>query len=139
MADFLQLPPVKGKLLFSQFSNKDSNKHLLGLQLWDLYAELSEVVRENDKVFIKLLSKFRFGSIDDNVEKLIKARFIHESGENHPKDALHMYKENKAAMKQNEAVLNDLTGELYRIKANDKIPDSCKYPLATTQAGQNQQ
>ena len=45
MADFLQLPPVKGKLLFSQFSNKDSNKHLLGLQLWDLYAELSEVVR----------------------------------------------------------------------------------------------
>ena len=27
----LQLPPVRGKLIFSQFSDKDSMKHLLGL------------------------------------------------------------------------------------------------------------
>ena len=33
-------------------------KHLLGLQLWYLfkYAELTEVVKQNDKLFIELLN-----------------------------------------------------------------------------------
>ena len=34
VGDFLQLPPVLGKLIFSPFSDKDSMKHLLGLQVW---------------------------------------------------------------------------------------------------------
>ena len=33
VGDFLQLPPVLGKFIFSHFSDKDSMKHLLGLQL----------------------------------------------------------------------------------------------------------
>ena len=49
-----------------------------------------------------------------------------------------MYTENEPATKKNEAVLNDLPGELYVIKANDKIPDDCKYPFALIQAAQNQ-
>ena len=48
-----------------------------------------------------------------------------------------MYAEIKPAMKRNEAVLNDLPGELYTIKANDKIPNYCRYPLALIQAVQN--
>ena len=40
-------------------------------------------------------------------------------------------------MKRNDAVLNDLPGELYTIEADDKIPDNCKYPLATIKAPQN--
>ena len=53
------------------------------------------------------------GNIDSDVESLLK--------ENYPKDALHMYTENEPAMKRNEAVLNELSGELYIIEANDKI------------------
>ena len=34
VADLLQLPPVRGKPIFSKFSDKDSMKHLLGLQLF---------------------------------------------------------------------------------------------------------
>ena len=49
-----------------------------------------------------------------------------------------MYLENEPVMKRNEAVLNDLPGKLYTIKANDKIPDNCKYPLLIIQATQNQ-
>ena len=47
LVDFLQLPPIRGKLVFSRFPNNDSMKHLLILQLWHLfkYAELTEVVR----------------------------------------------------------------------------------------------
>ena len=33
VAGLLQLPPVRGKLIFSEFPNKNSMKHLLGLQL----------------------------------------------------------------------------------------------------------
>ena len=57
---------------------------------------------------------------------------------NYPKDTLHMYAEGERARKRNEAVLNNLPGELHTIKANDKIPDTCKYPLTLIQATQNQ-
>ena len=75
VADLLQLPPVRGILIFSQFSDKDSLKHLLGLQVWHLfkYAELTEVVRQDDKLFIDVLNKVRVGNNDDDVEYLIKA------------------------------------------------------------------
>ena len=33
VTDLLQLSPVRGKLIFSQFSDKDSMKHLLDLQV----------------------------------------------------------------------------------------------------------
>ena len=54
----LQLPPVRGKPIFSQFSDKDNMKNSLGLQLWHLfrYAELKEVVRQKNKLFIDLLN-----------------------------------------------------------------------------------
>ena len=103
------------------------------------YTELSEIVMENDKLFVDLLSKVGVGNIDGNAENLLKPRFIHESDENFPKDVLHMYAENEPAMKRKDAVLNYLPGELYAIEARDKIPDNCKYPLATIQAAQDQQ
>ena len=111
-----------------------------GLKLWHFfkYAELTEVVRQNDKLFIDLLNKVQIGNIDDNVENLLEARSIRESDENYPKDALHIYLDNEPAMKRNKAVLNELPGELYTTESNDKIPDNCKYPLALIQAEQNQ-
>ena len=37
VADLLQLPPVRGKLITSQFYVKGSIKHLLGLQIRHLF------------------------------------------------------------------------------------------------------
>ena len=139
VADFLQLPTGRRKFIFSEFSDKDSMKHLLGLQLWHFFnTRTNWVARQNDKLFIALLNRVQVGNIDDNVQKFLKARFIHESDKNYPKDLFYMYAENKSAMKMNEAVLSDLPGEIYRRKANDKIPHNCKYPLATIPALQNQ-
>ena len=118
-ARLLQLPPVKRKLILSQFPYSDSMKHLLGLQLWHLfrYAELTEVVRKNDQLFIYLLHKFPVGNIDDDVEKLLKARYLYESDENYQKDTLNMYAKNEPAIRRNEAILNDLPGKLRTIYA----------------------
>ena len=62
VTDLLQLPPARRKLIFSQFSRKDSMKYLLGLQLWHLFkhAELTEVVRQNDNFLSTSLKKFEF-------------------------------------------------------------------------------
>ena len=64
LADLLQVTPVRGKFIFSQLSNNDNMKHLLGLQLRNLfkYAELTEVVRQKDKLFIDLL-KFELATL----------------------------------------------------------------------------
>ena len=85
-----------------------------------------------------MLNKVRVGNIDDDVENLLKARCIRESNENYQEDRLGMYAEHEPDMKRNEAILNELPCELYRIESNDKIPDNCKYPLALIQAVQNQ-
>ena len=55
-----------------------------------------------------MLNKFRVGNIDDDVENLLEVRFISESDENYPKNALHMYTENEPTMKRNEVVLNNI-------------------------------
>ena len=75
VADFLHLPPVREKLKFSQFFDKDSVKHVLGLQFWHSLknAELTKVVSQNDKLFMDLLNKVQVGNIDDDIEKLLKA------------------------------------------------------------------
>ena len=49
-----------------------------------------------------------------------------------------MSAKNEPAMKRNEAVPNELPGEIYTIEANDKISDNFKYILALVQAVQNQ-
>ena len=72
-------------------------------------------------MFVDSFNKVRVGDTNDDIEKLLKATFVHESDENYPKDALHKYAESKPATKRNDAVLNDLLGELYIIEDHDKI------------------
>ena len=61
---------------------------------------LTEAMRKNSKLFIKLLNKVRVGNIDDDVEKLLKARFIHKSEVNNPTNALQMYAENEPVVEK---------------------------------------
>ena len=75
-------------------------KYLLGLWLWHLskYAELNEVVIQNDKLFIDLLNQVR---VDDDVGNIFKARFIRESDKNYLNDTWYMYAVNEQTIKRN--------------------------------------
>ena len=83
------------------------------------YEELAKVVRQNNKLYTDLLNKIWVGNIDDDVEKLLKVRFLYEYDDKYPEDALHMFAENETAFKRNEAVLNHLSGELYTVLVNE--------------------
>ena len=116
-------------------------KHLLGLHLWHLfkYVELTEAVRQKVEPNIDMMNKVQVGNVDDDVEQLLKTRFVSDFDENYyPKDSLHMYAENEPSIGRNEAALNNLSGTFYTTKADDKISDNCKYPLAMILAAQNQ-
>ena len=84
-----------------------------------------------------MLNTVRVGNIDDDIEQLLKARFIHESDENYAKDALDMYAENELVLRTNEAILNDFAVKFWQ-NTKTKIPDNCKYPLALILVAQNQ-
>ena len=50
------------------------------------HAQLTIVVGQNDKLLLALLNNVWVGNIYDDVEKLLKARFIYASDENYQKD-----------------------------------------------------
>ena len=56
-------------------------------------------MRQNDRLFIELLNKVRVGNIDDDVKKLLKARFIYEPNKNCLKYILVMYAKNEPLIK----------------------------------------
>ena len=49
------------------------------------YAELTEIVRQDGKLFMDLLNKIWVGNIDDAVKDLLKARPILKSGKTNQK------------------------------------------------------
>ena len=124
VADLLKPPPVRVEIKFSQFCDRYNMKHLPGLQLGHLF-QYAKLRGQNNNL--------------TNFESLkLEARFIHESDENYPKHALHMYAQNEPTIKRNYVVLNELLSELYTIEANDKILDNYRYSLVTIEAAQNQ-
>ena len=75
-------------------------------------------MRQNDKLLINLLYKPRAGN---DVEKLLKVRFIHESDENYIKKCLEHICRIWARYEKEWSFLKGLRGEPYKREANDKI------------------
>ena len=73
-------------------------------------VELTEVLRQRgDHDFIRVLNKIRKGSIDDDVEHTLKARFWETKS--YPEHAVHMFAENKPVKRHNETELNSLDSQ----------------------------
>ena len=50
--------------------------------------------QQGDYEFISLLNKIRVGAVDNEVEKLLKSRFVAKVYLFHPKHAVHTFAEN---------------------------------------------
>ena len=127
--DLYQLPPVRAKPIFMFDGFSTLFQGVLSMDLWRNFkiAELTEVMRQKDDlVFINLLNKVRVGNIDNDVESLLKTRFISKSDPSYPNEALHIFAENSPAKVHNETMLKNLGSPLISIHAEDVIPKNCR-------------
>ena len=59
-----------------------------------MFAELTEVMRQKgDAEFINLLNKIRIGDTHPDVQQKLKPRFVNETADNYPQNAVHMFTE----------------------------------------------
>ena len=71
-------------------------RRFFSLELWKGFknVKLTEAMRQQgDYEFISLLSKIRVGAVDDEVEKLLKSRFVVKDNLFYPDHAVHMFAE----------------------------------------------
>ena len=81
---------------------------VVGVDLWHNFkvAELTEVMHQKDDAdFIHLLNKVRVGNIDNNVENILKVRFISKNNPSYPIEALHIFAENRQEFKTKQCLI----------------------------------
>ena len=87
--------------------------------------ELTEVIRQKgDTVFIYLLNKVGIGNdVDDNdVETILKAKFISQGTPNYPPDAIYTWAKNSPVQLPNAQMLDRISDNLYTVYALDIFP-----------------
>ena len=93
------------------------------MDLWRNFkmAECTEVMHQkDDSVFINLINKVRVGNIDNDVESLLKTRFISKSDPSCHNEPLHIFAENSPAKVHNETMLRNLRSPLISIHAEER-------------------
>ena len=79
----------------------------MSMDLWHKFrfAELDQVMRQDDEIFLNMLNKIRIGEIDQNVD-----RFIGKNGLYYPGRILYIFAENAPVKRQNDNQLKDIPG-----------------------------
>lgn len=86
-------------------------------------AELTKVMRQKgDNSLIDLLNKIRIAGLDDDAKTLLKSRFISDSDDDYPKNAVHIWAENKPVSDHNNCMLEKLDTPSVKIDSIDTIP-----------------
>ena len=98
------------------------------------FPELTGVMREKGDAEV---IKIRIADIDADVQQKSKTRFVNETADNYPQNAVHMFAESYPSVVNNQKIVDTLPGELHSVNATDNIPADCKYPLQSTVSAQN--
>ena len=72
-----------------------------------------------------MLSKVGVGNIDNNVENILKTRFISKNNPSYPIEALHIFAENRPARVHDQTMLDNLSNPLISTYAEDEIRKNC--------------
>ena len=83
--DLYQLPQVRAKPVFP-FNETETMEGFISSDLWRKFrlAELDQVMRQDNEMFVNLLNKMRVGQIDQNTEHVIKSKFIDKDDTSYP-------------------------------------------------------
>ena len=73
---------------------------------------MTEALRQNNHIFVNMLSITRLGIFDENTEKLLKAKLIDQPDKDCLHDTLHMYAKNAPIVLRNQSVLINIPGEV---------------------------
>lgn len=112
--DFLQLPPVitekeSAELRSRYGSDFSSGAYAFSTRAWKdrdwIYAELTQVMRQEDEQFVNNLWALRYGNLDS------LNYFVTHSAQSEIKNAVTLYGVNKKAKEKNEEELEKLDGE----------------------------
>ncbi|XP_066935952.1 uncharacterized protein [Clytia hemisphaerica] len=116
--DFYQLPPIKGGTIFSPFPEA-----LLNIDhIWRNFklVELTEVMRQRgDQVFIDILNNIRLGITQVNDMEVLSQRVVTESHPDYPREAIHLWAENKPVDAHNKMKLDELPGGQIKVISLD--------------------
>lgn len=124
VGDLFQLAPVMECPIFERPANAKSASDLAP-PIWQRFQlhELTQVMRQRDQVFADILNEVRHGrpKKESFADVMLKKRelTLHPSHPDYPNSAIHVYKKNVEADIRNEAMLNNLPGELFIISAID--------------------
>lgn len=79
-------------------------------------------MQQEDDVFVNLFNKIKKDETDQNVEHIIKSRFIDKNNQRYQGDVLHIFAKNAPVTRHNNNQLEHIPGELVKLQAKDKLP-----------------
>ena len=122
VGDLYQLMPVCDKWIFSDPSKGAS---ALAYNLWKDYFRLYELVdimrQKDDADFAQMLNRLRQNELTEDDKNELKKHSISPHMTNYPKEAPHLFTENKFVDKHNENYLNRLSEDKVNIPCHDMV------------------
>jgi len=110
--DFLQLPPVS-RLGTASFAFESKAWGQADIEV----VELTEVYRQRDESFVKLLYQLRFGVLSSSSLSLLQERL----NPSIPDDATMLHARRDGAARDNKRKLDEIEAELYEFTAEDEM------------------
>ena len=122
--DRYQISSVRAKSVF-MFNETETTEGFISRNLWwelqlrELYYQVMR--RKDDRVFVDLFNRIRIDEIDENIENVLKSRFILA----HVIHAHHIFTENVPTYRHNNMLLKQIPGRLISITFKDEVPKNC--------------
>ena len=114
--DLCQLPSVRPKPVLI-LNETETMEGFISMDLWKKFrlAELDQIMRQDDEMFVNFLNKIRVGKIDQNLENVIKSKFI-DKDDLQVLQVLHIFAENAPVKRHNDNQLKQIPGKLIYLK-----------------------
>ncbi|XP_061186975.1 uncharacterized protein LOC133195120 [Saccostrea echinata] len=127
VGDLYQLPPVGDKWIFKDLSNPGQS---LAKNLWHEHFhmhELTEIMRQKDDLrFAEMLNRLRENKMTDEDKELIYQHIIRQDMQVYPKEAPHLFIENKFVDCFNNNLIENLSTNKVNVRADTDVLSQTK-------------